>query len=141
MEKSQNRKNITGIIVGVAAFIVAAIAAWLIVSTLTHKSNEQVVQDAVSQAKAQLNPPQQIDQVTTLDDITAEKDAIRYHYTVAGADTSKLTKQSLEDTVRPKLCAEKNMKTVLDRGVHVQYAYTIKETGENYLLDFTKNDC
>ena len=141
MEKSQNRKNITGIIVGVVAFIVAAVAVWLIFGALTHKSNEQTVKDAVSQAKAQLNPPRQVDQVTTLDDVTAEKDAIRYHYTVAGADTSKLTQQSLEDTVRPKLCAEKNMKSVLDRGVHVQYAYVIKETGKNYLLDFTKGDC
>ena len=141
VKKGSTRRRVITIVL----IVVVAAAAWVgtrfLLQSFTAANSPQAIAKTVDTLKEQYNLPQQIDEVTTLDDITAEGTNIHYHYTIAGADTTGLTEQALSDSILPQLCAQKETRDVLDHDIGMQYSYVVAETGDEYHLEFTKADC
>lgn len=83
--------------------------------------------------------PKKLDDVTTITDVSAESEAIRYHYVLSGVDASKISNTYLKNFLAPNICKE--IKTLLSEGINAEYAYTVKDTGEQYFVSFSKSDC
>ena len=85
--------------------------------------------------------PYHTDELTTLTDITAEPGAIRYHYTLTGADTSSLSNAYLKNYLGTSLCQNSDTKSLLNRDINMEYSYVVSETGQSYFASFSKADC
>ena len=101
---------------------------------------ELAIQGAES-VKSSTKLPYEVDQVTTLTDITSLGNAIQYHYTLHDADTSRISDTTLKRSGQPTVCANTSTKQLLDYGVDLQYLYVVKETGAQYSFTLTKSDC
>lgn len=102
----------------------------------------QSINEIVSGIKSKTTLPTKLDEITTLIDVTAEPKAIRYHYVIEGADTSTLSDNAFRNLLLPKLCESKDTREgLLNKGVGMQYSYVVKETGDNYYVSVTKDDC
>lgn len=134
---------IVSIVVTLVIFVVAFFGVRFVLNAIaTPAANSpESIAKTVDQLKTQFDLPQVIDEVTTLDDITAEDKAVHYHYTIAGADTSALTEDALSGIILPGLCADKATRDVLDNDIGMNYSYVISETGEELHLEYTKADC
>ena len=140
------KKKRTGIVIlsTILVIVVGAVVSFgvrALLSNLNSPNSPEAVAAAVEQIKEQYDLPQQIDQVTVMDDITAEGSAIHYFYTVKGADPSLLSEQALSDAILPQLCAQPETKELLDNDIDMKYSYVISETGDEYDLSFSKEDC
>jgi hypothetical protein len=100
-----------------------------------------LIEKGVEEALDTFDPPRQIDEVTVLTDVTAEQDAIHYHYTLVDVDPSVVTQEVLEGVVLPGLCSTKETRQVLDQDIAMKYTYTVESTGDVYAMEFTKSDC
>jgi hypothetical protein len=85
--------------------------------------------------------PQRIDEVTVWLDVTAEEDAIRYHYELSNLGERAVSEELLRDFIEDGICADRDIKNALEGGIDMEYFYTVKETGEDFLVVFTKEDC
>jgi hypothetical protein len=85
--------------------------------------------------------PQRIDEVTVWLDVTAEEDAIRYHYELSNLGERPVSEELLRDFIEDGICADSDIKNALEGGIDMEYFYTVKETGEDFLVVFTKDDC
>jgi len=129
--------------------VIAAILGYQIWSVGGFKpsinSSSQSPQDLASQgareAKSSTTLPYQLDSVTTLNDITSEGNIIQYHYTIHDADTSNLSNDSLEASIKPNVCANTSTKQLLADGVNMQYLYTVKETNAQYSFTIAHDNC
>jgi len=104
-------------------------------------SKIELINQAVREVKTQLPLPYKLDQVTTMVDVTAEPDAIRYHYVLSGVDTSKITNDLLKNSLGPNICQDTDTKNLLDQDVNMEYSYSVKNSTEKYFISFTKTDC
>lgn len=104
-------------------------------------SKTELINQTVQAVKAQISLPYQIDQVTTLVDVTAEPGAIRYHYVLSGVDTSEITNDLLKNIVGSGICQNKNAKNLLNRDINMEYSYSVKNSAKKYFVSFTKTDC
>jgi len=109
--------------------------------TVQNSTNESVIKEAVEYAKTNSSFPFKVDEVTTATDITARTNAIRYHFLVVGADTSNLSEESIKESVIPSVCSKDDLKVYFNRGINLEYLYTINETGQEYLITMQKSDC
>lgn len=141
VKKVSVRRRVLTIVIGAAVFAAASIGTLTLLRTINAANSPQAIARTVDQLKSQYSLPQQVDEVTTLDDITAEGSNIHYHYTIAGADTTGLTEQALSDSILPQLCAQKETRSVLDKDIGMNYSYVVAETGDEFHLEFTKADC
>lgn len=141
VKKKTTRWVVLSIVIAVVVAAAVGIGTTLVLRTVNAANSPAAISRTVDQLKAQYDLPQQIDEVTTLDDITAEGSDIHYHYTIAGADTTGLTEQALADSILPQLCAQKATRDVLDNDIGMNYSYVVEETGDEYHLEFTKADC
>ncbi|HTN56927.1 MAG TPA: hypothetical protein VL043_01535 [Protaetiibacter sp.] len=132
------------IIVPVVSLLVAFGAYWGVraaFDALSGPSKQMLIEKGVEEALDTFDPPRQIDEVTVLTDVTAEHDAIHYHYTLVDVDPSVVTQEVLEGVVLPGLCSTKETRQVLDQDIAMKYTYTVESTGDVYAMEFTKSDC
>jgi hypothetical protein len=132
------------IIVPIVSLLVAFGAYWGVraaFDALSGPSKQALIEKGVEEALDTFDPPRQIDEVTVLTDVTAEQDAIHYHYTLVDVDPSAVTQEVLEGVVLPGLCSTKETRQVLDQDIAMKYTYTVESTGDVYAMEFTKSDC
>ncbi|HWW41888.1 zinc ribbon domain-containing protein [Pedobacter sp.] len=135
-------------ILAIAAFILFFVALGFDMNkqtTISTQSNTQskaeLIQSAVQQIKTSMTLPNKLDQVTTLTDVTAEPGAIRYHYTLSGADTSNFSNDYVRSFLKPKVCGNSDTKSLLNEDINMEYSYVVEGTAQNYFTSFTKTDC
>jgi hypothetical protein len=113
---------------------------FLINNESTNKySKPELIKLAVNRIKNDMSFPKKLDENTTLIDVSAEPDAIRYHYVLSGIDTSKITNAYLKNFLAPNVC--KGIATLLNEGINAEYSYVVKDLGEKYFVSFSKSDC
>lgn len=103
-------------------------------------SKADLINETVREIKAEMVLPSQLDEVTKLVDISAQPDAIRYHYVLSGVDTSSLSNAYLKNFLVSDICGNTDTKNLLNYGINMEYSYTV-DTGERYFITFTKADC
>ncbi len=104
-------------------------------------SKIELINQAVREVKAQLPLPYKLDQITTMVDVTAEPDAIRYHYILSGVDTSKITNDLLKNRLGLNICQDTDTKNLLNQDINMEYSYSVENSTEKYFISFTKTDC
>jgi len=77
-------------------------------------SRKGMIQQSVAELEEQTMLPQQVDEITTFEDVTTESWAIHYYYTIVGADTTGLAEDALADSIPPTLCSTEETKGLLD---------------------------
>jgi len=85
--------------------------------------------------------PKKIDDSTTITDITAENNAIRYHYLLSDVDTSELSNESLKGSLISSICQSGDTNDLFEQGINIEFLYKIENSSQNYLVKFTKADC
>ncbi|MBI2042479.1 MAG: DUF4190 domain-containing protein [Candidatus Nealsonbacteria bacterium] len=137
---------ITGIVlcsIGLLATIInASIGAYMGATgqnSITNKT--ELIKQTAQAVKTQISLPYQIDQVTTLVDVTAESGAIRYHYVLSGVDTSKITNDLLKNSVGSGICQNEDTKNLLNQDINMEYSYSVENSAQKYFVSFTKTDC
>lgn len=104
-------------------------------------SKADLIIDTVREIKAEMVLPSQLDEVTRLVDISAQPDAIRYHYTLSNVDTSILSNTYLKNFLTPNICGSPDTRSLLvDNEINMEYSYVV-DTGEQYFVTFTRSDC
>jgi hypothetical protein len=101
----------------------------------------ELIRQTVQQAKAEYILPYKLDQVTTIVDITAEDDAIRYHYVISGGAVDMVTNEALRENVRQSICNNPDTRGILDQDIHMEYSYSIADSSQKYFVKLTKADC
>jgi len=146
---SNPKKNGKPILTGVVSIIVFLLA-FGVVRYLTQEvispsgssaSKAELINQTVKEVKASMSLPNQVDEATTLVDITAEINAIRYHYVLSGLDTSNLSNDYLKSYLGTNICQNKDTKGLLDRDIDMEYSYSVENSTEKYFVSFTKTDC
>jgi len=99
------------------------------------------IQETVAFIKNSNNLPQTIDEVTAWTDVTAKEGAIRYHYELSNLGDRPVSEALLRDFIEDGICADRDIMSALKGGVNMEYSYTVKETGEKFLVVFTEEDC
>jgi hypothetical protein len=138
--------RVVAIVVGIIVAAAIAGGAWIGTRALLESGSAvrdpaRIAAETVAAVKKQVSYPQRIDAITTLDDVTADGDTIVYHYTIAGADPSTVSKTALRDAVRSQLCAQKDGTKLLAEKVRVEYAYRIAEDGTRFSFVIAHGDC
>lgn len=105
-------------------------------------SKDELVRQIVQSAKSQTTLPMELDSVTTLTDITAQPDAIRYEYILHDLqDTSNLSNSAFRNIISPDLCKNKSLTNILNENINIEYSYAVRGTSQTYFISFTKGDC
>lgn len=135
-----SRWAIAGAVVG---FLLISAVVRAVVSNLNSPtpSTPSLINQTVQDIKSTVPFPTKLDEVTIWNDVSAEPNAIRYHYTLSGADTSSVTSASLKEYLRPQVCANEQTKSVLDQDIGMEYAYIVAGSTDAYLVSLTKADC
>ena len=156
-----NRSNCGGFVkvVVIISAIVAVVATYAVYQSViqtervfptdsssgTEQENPEkteLIKTTVQETKAALNLPLQFDEVTVLNDITPEPNAVRYHYTLVGEiDADVFSDDLIKDSIGNTLCSSPDTKDILDQGIDIEYSYTAENSGENYFIPFTQADC
>lgn len=139
-------KSHTKLIVLIVVAVIVAGGVGVGVYSLLHAAGDAsakkaFIQQGADQARGAFTLPYQVDEVTVLDDIAAESDAIHYHYTLTGVDPAAIDEDVLSGIVLPTLCSTEETRNVLEHDVAMKYSYLVSETGDAYDLVFTKDDC
>ncbi len=108
---------------------------------INYSSKTEIINQAIKELKENLPLPYKLDRVTTIVDITAEPEAIRYHYIISGLDTSKITNDLLKKTLTTNICSSQNIRNILSQDINMEYSYSVENSTQNYLVSFTKTDC
>lgn len=109
------------------------------VDSYTTQEKSNLIIETVREIKMEMKLPNQIDDLTTLTDITAQSSAIRYHYFLSNIDTSQLSISALKNYLISDICTS-DTKNLLDSGINIEYSYIV-DSGERYFVSFTKTDC
>jgi hypothetical protein len=104
-------------------------------------SKPDFINTSVGELKASMSLPYQVDEVTKLIDITAESNAVRYHYILSGIETNNLSNASLKSNLSSSICQDNDIKTLLNQGINMEYSYTVEGSDESYFVSFTRADC
>jgi|GEM_PF-4787331 len=110
-------------------------------ATTATQSPQELAVSIVQQTNAQTTYPKTEDSVTDLTGFTSDGNTIIYHEQLHDADVSSVTDASLQNLVQPKVCANTAMTNILAEGVNVEYLYTVKETGQQFIVNIQKSDC
>jgi len=135
------------IILFILAFLVFRSLGQEIISPSPDLSNQdsssraELIADTVREIKSTTALPSQMDEVTIWNDVTAQPNAIRYHYTLVDADTSNLSNSYLKSYLRQSLCSNQDTRYILDQGIGMEYSYIVQGSTQSYFISFTKADC
>lgn len=104
-------------------------------------SKSQIINQMVQEAKSQITLPNQVDEVTKLVDITAESEAIRYHYVLSGIDVSNLSNESFKQGLVANICTNNDTLSLLNQDIQLEYSYIVENSGQTYFVSILKADC
>ena len=140
MEENKSKKpfNVTAYIVGVmvVALIIKILFIWL-----TPNATSKFINKAVEQAKASITLPAKIDESTTAVDITAELNAIRYHYIISGSDPNNVTNDDYKKYLLSGVCLNDTEKNLLNQGINLEYSTVFKDVSKTLFVSIKKEDC
>jgi mannitol-specific phosphotransferase system IIBC component len=139
--QATTRNRIIGAVVAIVVAVIVSFGVRMAFQAFGGDSKEDAIAENVEQAREQYDLPQQIDEVTVLEDITAESDAIHYHYTLAGDGVENVTEELLAASVLPQLCSTAATRDILDRDIGMKYSYDVEGTGDQLEMAFSKSDC
>lgn len=105
------------------------------------ESKEDVIVELVKEAKSSMILPSKIDELTTLKNITAEKDAILYQYTLSGVDQNTLNNKALKDSSVKNVCSDVDIRGILNKDISLKYEYLDTDTNLSYFVEISKYDC
>jgi hypothetical protein len=84
--------------------------------------------------------PYQMDEFTTIVNVTAEPNAVRYHYELSGVDVSLITEELLKNNLLSSICKNTVTKDLIDRDIDMEYYYLVKtKSGTKMLMNFLMN--
>ncbi len=145
------KKSWLGGAIGIIVFILAFVAFRYLtqeaispspnISNQTGSERAELIADTVREIKSTTALPTQLDEVTMWNDVTAQPNAIRYHYTLVGADTSNLSNSYMKSYLGPSLCSNQDTRYLLDQGIGMEYSYAVQGSAQSYFISFTKADC
>lgn len=149
IDKKVKKKSLFSIVISVVVSLVVFLLAFGVIKYLTQEtispsnnySKAELITKTVKEAKSSMALPSRIDEATLLTDITAQSNAIRYHYTLSGIDTDSLSNSYLKDFLAPDLCATPETKSLLDQDIGMEYSYIVEGSSQSYFVSFTKADC
>ena len=130
-----------GTLTGVSPFSPSATIKKATRDQAQNSSNESIIKNSVDYAKQNSTFPMKLDEITTFTDITAEPNAIRYHYLIKGADTTSISENVLKKNLLPATCNNDSAKEYLGRNINLEYLYTVSETSEDFLVIIQESDC
>jgi len=111
------------------------------ISSATPEARELLKNILEMMQQLKITLPQQIGSATQMTAITAEGNAIRYHYVHASAKPDKSTKTTLRNTLYTYLKQDENVKNTLKSGVQMEYEYTFAQDKDTrVLISFSKDD-
>ena len=146
-EQKTEKKSPVGAVISIIVFILAFVGVRYLTqetispSTNSNYSKSELITETVREVKASMTLPAQIDEATTLVDVTAQPNAIRYHYTLSGVDTSSLSNSYLKSYLGPDLCKNQDTRNLLDQDIGMEYSYIVENSTQTYFVSFTKADC
>jgi hypothetical protein len=111
-----------------------------IVSSSKNISNSEFIKKSVSAAKILLDLPKQIDEVTTLVDITAEENALRYKYQLSLTETTDLSSEKLKEVIKDSICSSTELKQFFNKNIDLEYEYNTN-TSKQYFFKYSAQDC
>jgi len=106
---------------------------------------EADIVDIVKEIKDKLLLPNQIDEVTLLNDIVAESNVIHYYYVVPDfvidlfLDDS--TGGTFSDEYIKMYCNDVTAKSFLELGINMKYSFSSEISNQHYSIFITKEDC
>jgi len=143
--KKAKKSTLAGVISVIVFILAIGVGKYLTQGTFSPSTSNiskvDLINQAVSEVKSKMTIPSKLDEVTTITDVTAEPGAIRYHYTLSGADTSNLSNSYLKDYLGKSICSNSDTKNLLNEDINMEYSYIVSETGQNYFITFNKADC
>lgn len=106
-------------------------------------SKEILIKQIVDEIKNGRTFPEKISDDNTLSDITAESNAIRYHFIVSGVDLSILNDDDLNDVKKRTVSGicDSGLTDILNEDINIEYSYFDNTSQKTYLISATKNDC
>lgn len=124
-------------------WISLAILALLIFGNINADKNSDVlnIDDIVEVMKAEISVPVQVDATTTIVDITAEENAIRFHYVVNNIDTTQLTEENLKKIGKAIACQDEGIRLILDDGINMEFSYNVENSDQTYFISVSEKDC
>lgn len=144
-DKKIEKKSPFGAIISVVVFLLAfGVVRYLTQETISPSNNytkAELITETVKEVKSSMTLPSRLDEATLLTDVTAQPNAIRYHYTLSGIDTDSLSNSYLKDFLAPDLCATPKTKSLLDQDIGMEYSYVVEGSSQSYFVSFTKTDC
>lgn len=102
---------------------------------------QQDINQMVSEIKSEMVFPSQVDEYTTLTDITAEPNAIRYHNTLSNVDTTELSNKFMQTLLQENVCNNPDTFELLGYGIAMEYSYIVKGSSEKYFVKILSSDC
>ncbi len=124
----------------VLAVIVAVVA--VLAGGNSGKVQDEMIQSFVSEAKENLDLPMAVDSSTTLVDLVAEGDAVRYEYEIAAdLDRTGFSNEFLKEFLLPTVCANPDAPVLFDAGIELKYSYAVADSDESYLVVINEEDC
>lgn len=139
-QKTEKKSPLASVISVIVVILAIGVGRYLTQGAFSASPRDLAVQ-GVSEAKASMILPSKIDEGTTLVDMTAEGNSIRYHYILSGIDTNDISNTSLKNYLAPSVCKNKDTRNLLDRGVGMEYSYVVENSSENFFISITKADC
>jgi len=111
------------------------------VPTATEAAQEMLKNVLALMQQNNISLPQQIDQITTMTAVTAEGNAVRWHYVLSQLDPAKAPKSMFQNMLFSQIKQDERVKDSLKSGVGIEYDYTFAENKEiRYLISFSKED-
>lgn len=105
-------------------------------------SNEDYINQEIKGLKSKIILPQKMDEVTTLVDVTPEKDAVRYHYTISSnVNATNIAVADLKNVLVSNVCKQQILMNLLNRNINMEYSYVLDATGEELFVVVNKADC
>ena len=129
----------TGEIILIVITTILSVLAFIGLLTPAQNSADSI-QSMVTETKKSMIFPQKIDDTTTLVDMLAKQNAIRYLYAVESLGTTQLTNTDLKNNLISSVC-NGDTRTILDNGINVEYSYFIKDSSQTFFVTMTKSDC
>jgi len=103
--------------------------------------NQTFIKQAVDYVKETTKLPKELDEMTTWVAVSEQPNAILYEYQLRGIDASKLNNDNVKGFLVPTLCSNKSSRAILNKGVTLNYIYTIKDSTQKFSVSVSKADC
>lgn len=139
--KEYKIKKVGWIIIAVLSLVLAFLAFALDANYMSSDISDSDIQKVVDSLKSSYDFPLQFNELVIWSDVTAEGNAMRYHYEISNLGDIEISEELTKEHMIDVICGDSSTKDLLDSGIDLEYLYTIKETREEILLSFTSEDC